>query len=608
MRTSEEIYHRVRWDPRFDPSRFVLGLSQRDAAPKRVPLPLFVPGGDVPWHRVLFVEADGELVWDRATGVDRVDTCDAGRVRRPRLLRAPFFTARTPLIWNRSTGWQPGTTPPPASTGGARACVAVALRVLTWNTLWDRYDSDRIDTARRRPLLLASLEAADADVIALQEVEPALLSLLLAAPWVRAGYTVAADPGGHDIADSGLLLLSRLPVLEAAWHGLGPHKAVAALAVETATGPLVVATTHLTSDHTAGSATRRRAELARIAEGLAGVEGDLVLMGDFNDGTDTPASALGLRDAWTEAYGPGDDTPTFDPRANPLAALSSLSGRSARLDRVLLRGRPRTVAATLLGDTPGPGGLHVSDHYGVDAVLDITGAVPAGVLDVPPSARTAVAWIPPEELWPPIQAVRRACDPQVDRWPPHVNLLFGFVPEPAFDAAAPLLAEAAAEVQPFPVRLEGIRTFRHQRDTTIWLDPAAPDPATADSGTVASAAGSEAWARLRRVLQKRFPRCLGRPEGFTPHLTLGRTNLPGVPGIQLDPMTARVGAIVLLSRRAGEPMRPRAVITLGTGDLRWLPDPTTPNPTTPNPDATTPASGPAPGDLADRIVARLTAA
>ena len=60
MRTSEEIYHRVRWDPRFDPARFVLGINVRGAAPKRVPLPNFVPGGDIPWHRVLFVEADGE--------------------------------------------------------------------------------------------------------------------------------------------------------------------------------------------------------------------------------------------------------------------------------------------------------------------------------------------------------------------------------------------------------------------------------------------------------------------------------------------------------------------------------------------------------------------
>ena len=29
MRTSEEIYHRVRWDPRFDPARFVLGVNVR---------------------------------------------------------------------------------------------------------------------------------------------------------------------------------------------------------------------------------------------------------------------------------------------------------------------------------------------------------------------------------------------------------------------------------------------------------------------------------------------------------------------------------------------------------------------------------------------------
>ncbi|MBN6055174.1 DUF504 domain-containing protein, partial [Nonomuraea sp. RK-328] len=551
MRTSEEIYHRVRWDPRFDPSRFVLGVGQRDAAPKRVPLPAFTPGGDIPWHRVLFVEADGELVWDRATGLDRVDTCEAGRARDPRRLRPPFFTARTPHAWEPADGWRPAARRAPAGQAAAR--------VLTWNTLWDRYDSDLIDTARRRPLLLAALEESGADVIALQEVEPALLSMLLAAPWVRAGYTLGADPYGPDVEDSGLLLLSRLPVREAARHELGPHKAVAAIAVDTAGGPLVVAVTHLTSDHSSDGAGRRRGELARIAEGLAGVDGDLILVGDFNDGTDTPASALGLRDAWTEAHGP-DRTPTFDPTVNPLAALSSRSGRAARLDRVLLRGRPRVVSAVLRGDTAAPEGLYISDHYGVEAVLDVSGVpceVTSGALDVPPTARTAVAWIPPRELWPPIQDVRRAHDPQIDRWPPHVNLLFGFVPEPAFEEAAPLLAAAAAEVEPFAARLEGVRTFRHRDHVTAWLDPAAGDPAP--------------WARLRNALERRFPRCVGRPEGFTPHLTLGRTEAP----IRLAGMTAQVGELVLLSRRADEPMRPRARIALGTGEIHWLPEPTT---------------------------------
>ncbi|MGW1127031.1 RNA repair domain-containing protein [Streptomyces sp. NPDC002526] len=359
MRTSEEIYHRVRWDARFDPARFVLGVAQRGREPKRVPLDRFTPGGDIPWHRVLFFEADGEVVWDRATGTDRIDATDAGRIREARRLPSPYFTARTPHAYSPATGtWEPATTGAKGPSG--------PLTVLTWNTLWDRYDSDRIDTARRRPLLAEALRAADADVIALQEVEPALLTLLLGCEWVSAHYTLATDPTGHDVPDHGLLLLSRLPVSEAAVHVLGPHKAVAAAVVETADGPVTVAVTHLSSDHSPEGAARREAELADLATGLANVAGELLLVGDFNDGGDHPQTRLAMADAWTEVHGPADDTPTFDPSANPLAAISSLSGRVSRLDRVLLRtDRLRAGTATLLGEEPGPGGLHVSDHYGV---------------------------------------------------------------------------------------------------------------------------------------------------------------------------------------------------------------------------------------------------
>ncbi|MFD9455937.1 poly(A) polymerase [Streptomyces sp. NPDC059985] len=574
MRTSEQLYHQVRWDPRFDPARFTLGLLQRGAGPKRVPLPSFVPGGDIPWHRVLFVEADGELVWDRATGVDLIDTTPAGRVRERRLLDAPFFGVRTPHAWDPADGgaWRParaGTVAAGPLTARPVTAAPERVRLLTWNTLWDRYDAPLISTALRRPLLLADLAAADADVIALQEVEPALLKLVLAAPWVRDGYVLGTDPYGGDVTGCGLLLLSRLPVREAGLHMLRRHKGVAAITVDTAVGPLVVAATHLTSDHTENGAGRREEELARIAEGTAGLDADLALLGDFNDGRSGargPAAALGLRDAWTEAHGADDDTPTFDPVGNPLAAVGSLTGRPGRLDRILLRSAAARVrAAGLRGDSPAPEGLFISDHYGVEATLEYAavGEVPAR-LDAAATARTAVAWLPPADAA--VAELRQRHDPAHGRWPAHVNLLFGFVPESCFDEALPLLAGVAAATEPFAARLEGVHSFGGREGATLWLDPAA--------------AGEGPWQELRRALVERFPGCAGRSRGtgYTPHLTLGHSPDPRRAerefGARLaGGRSAEVGRLSVLSRRGDGPMVVRATVELGTGEVCLLPEP-----------------------------------
>lgn len=124
--------------------------------------------------------------------------------------------------------------------------------------------------------------------------------------------------------------------------------------------------------------------------------------------------------------------------------------------------------------------------------------------------KTAVVLIPPEEVWGPIQAIRRAHDRQVRRWMPHVTLLSPFRPAEAFASVAPALEAAAAGVQPFDVTLAELRWFRHGRGRfTMWL---APEPA-------------ERLVALQTALQEAVPDCddvSRHAGGFVPHLSVGQ--------------------------------------------------------------------------------------
>jgi RNA 2',3'-cyclic 3'-phosphodiesterase len=123
---------------------------------------------------------------------------------------------------------------------------------------------------------------------------------------------------------------------------------------------------------------------------------------------------------------------------------------------------------------------------------------------------TAVAIVPPEEVWEPIQAIRRRYDRQIHRWMPHVNLLYPFRPQADFPTATPTLVDVCASLAPLTLTLGAFRSFRHGSGRcTLWL---APEPA-------------EELRRLQATLQAAFPDCDDRgrfPAGFTPHLSVGQ--------------------------------------------------------------------------------------
>lgn len=124
--------------------------------------------------------------------------------------------------------------------------------------------------------------------------------------------------------------------------------------------------------------------------------------------------------------------------------------------------------------------------------------------------KTAVVVIPPDDLWVPIQALRKQYDRHFRRWMPHITLLYPFRPPAAFDQIAPLLAQACLSFKPFEVQLARFDLFaQSRRNATIYL---IPEPATS-------------LKVLHKTLLEIVPDCddVARyAGGFTPHLSVGQ--------------------------------------------------------------------------------------
>jgi 2'-5' RNA ligase len=178
---------------------------------------------------------------------------------------------------------------------------------------------------------------------------------------------------------------------------------------------------------------------------------------------------------------------------------------------------------------------------------------------LPKTHHTAVVAMPPPEVWEPIQAIRRQHDRNVQRWMPHITLLYPFVPRQQFGEALPGLTEAVRHIAPFQVTLATFRSFTHAfGKATIWLEP---EPRHA---LVALQAALQA-AFSAYDEQSRFA------SGFTPHLSVGQATSPAARQHLLStlhtpwqPVQFMLTAIMLIWREADGPFEIGHAIPLGS--------------------------------------------
>lgn len=240
---------------------------------------------------------------------------------------------------------------------------AAAVSVLTLN-IWH----DQQDWPARLEAIVEGVQAADPDIICLQEVlQNAELPNQARTLADRLGYR--AYFASWDTAGSakryGNAILTRDPVMDSGLRLLDPpddYRVVAHVRVDPGTGPVDVYCTHL--HHTRERPDTRRAQ---IEDALAFVEetrgaGPVVLTGDFNARVGDP-ELRSLRARFTDAYGATHED------AEEITTLNTAKGHAARrIDHIFVAPGESTAlvpeAGRLVLDEP-VDGVWGSDHFGV---------------------------------------------------------------------------------------------------------------------------------------------------------------------------------------------------------------------------------------------------
>ena len=242
-------------------------------------------------------------------------------------------------------------------TGGASS----VLKVATFN-IW--HDAGG-QWPRRLELLTAALRAADADVVALQEVLedshkglPNQARTLATALGYAQVHFVAVEPEGAP-KRYGNAILTRLPVIEVARRKLEPlddYRTSIRVRVRTGAGPVDVVGTHLAWKPEQGPV--RAQQLADLLAWLPRDGTPLIVMGDFNAPLDDPGLAGMAPPRFESALPPGAVETTLNPAR----------GHEPRvIDHIFVEREHFAVAgAEVIGDEP-VAGEYPSDHFGVAA-------------------------------------------------------------------------------------------------------------------------------------------------------------------------------------------------------------------------------------------------
>ncbi|MFN8395036.1 MAG: RNA repair domain-containing protein [Bacteroidia bacterium] len=510
LRSIKDIHSRLRWDGGIPTETIYIGYIDRMRGLVEIPFNEFTPNGRVPWDRIQYFRMGEKRIWDRETRMDLV----FGSGDTPSDAKLEFATTTDGI----GAGWQriSALRYDPLEGNWEAAPEAQTLQLPHWNTvtlnlLSNHFLPEKQRTKARYLEILNQLEQSGADLITLQEADTEFLNLLLAQTWVQRNYCVADNRHiGQERSHFEVVLslvapqLVLAPIIEEECRSL-------LLSFDLKGSRMWVLCVHLFSDSGINAPAKREAYLQRLLAQIP-IEETILIQGDFNFGDEHLSPSLAeFTDCWKQ-LNPSDPGITYHGTTNPIAKLINPTARDRRLDRILVRsesGFPLAEEIEILPFVHSTTGEPLSDHLAVRGKLSFGGSF-GSLRRAPKTHHSALTLLPPPQIVGEIQALRRAYDTTFARWMPHINVLYGFIPQPYFGEAAVILQNALGQIPAFDIHLEGFDCFEHAESTTIFLRP--------DATSIAR------LRELQAIAFELFPNCdeQNRHGAWNPHLTVAK--------------------------------------------------------------------------------------
>lgn len=410
MRTSVDVYNRIRWDEKHDPEHYMIGYRNFQ---RIVEIPLVNwsnvdSDGDIPWHRVeYFKNKDNMIMWHKTKRIDGIFNTGTTEpyLDTSNSLKSFANVKLKPLYQDQQKEWIAG------EIYNINHQMSHPLSFITWNILSDEFQKD--DGRFQR--ICDTIKGYD--IICLQEVTKNFLQVLKRQDWINE-YWISDHPDNPRTMSNDMCVftMSKIPavglyMLQDTKNSLISEFIINGYSIK-------LANIHLTSDHHGDAKERRQGILNRIRYAMQdgnGSNGIGIVVGDFN----CERSELNTIAPWLDRYESICEANTFCPSDNPLASAAKRQ-HDRQIDYIFITSDLNWhMLDTNLIKT------HHSDHYGITAKIEL--------FDGKTSSDSCIVAVPPLKYWPVLlgpQWIQKSClsgsNNKLKSWVPHISVVLGY--------------------------------------------------------------------------------------------------------------------------------------------------------------------------------------